>query len=703
MKKTTETLKNYKNSIKDSLYIRWIDSQKSNLLLSICISTFLTILSYPGIIYSDSYGRISFADSLKMSIHAFMSGNAELSSLSSWLTVTPSFFILLSKEIVGSIVLYTFVQCLLFWFFTIVFVDQLNGHKYPIWNKICVLISPVMWAFGVYYEASVGCVTAIFIMLLIIWKWRVLQTRFDKIISLLLMIFSSFICFGYRANAFSILPIIFIIVFLREKKIFARTVIICSIIIGFVCSSSIPKALNINTMSSYAAGFVWEIISIIQSMDSEKQEEYIGYLDDIFGDGATATAVQNNSYNEQGSNINPMFNSPINSGAISSPGNSLKIIKRYVRLALNEPVYFLKMRWEFISHSLGINKPINMFEYNYNRWDRMNEFGFNDSHPREVYVNYFLAFMEFMVVLRRPWIMYLICLILILIWRFKFIGKRSEINLYEASYGVSVFYYGAYLLNTQSFEFRYYFPSWILLFAIFIGLVPQMVFNKIKTRNALLALFILFTTVAFVGGYHEYTKLGDETVANVTSNGVLLYDEEGYRVYFFDNNLYFISKNNVDNEFTYFLHFYPSSGDMINCDFKYDSYSLPTSFYKESVAVRDIPKQQLLSLEFGQYYGDKRFWEKSINILDFLSCPKEIIVSSLTDESWDNGYSRTDNVFLVENLGIENYLLIGKYLNSQNGNRYMVTNVEEVAGYLRIYTDSQIVDKTIQLYEVTDE
>lgn len=128
----TENLMKFRNSIKNSLYTKWIVGQRSNLMISICISILLTILTYPGIIYSDSYERISFADSLKMLIHAFEAGNAELSSSSSWLTVTLSFFILLSKEIVGSIVLYTLVQCLLFWFFTLVFVDQLNETSFAI-------------------------------------------------------------------------------------------------------------------------------------------------------------------------------------------------------------------------------------------------------------------------------------------------------------------------------------------------------------------------------------------------------------------------------------------------------------------------------------------------------------------------------------------------------------------------------------------
>lgn len=122
----SETLRHIKTTLKQSAYTRWIKTQYGNLLISISISGFLTILSYPGILYSDSYERISFADGLKMSFQALLSGDSGLHSLNSWLTVTPSFFILLSKELVGSIVLYTFVQCLVFWFFTVVYTEQLN-------------------------------------------------------------------------------------------------------------------------------------------------------------------------------------------------------------------------------------------------------------------------------------------------------------------------------------------------------------------------------------------------------------------------------------------------------------------------------------------------------------------------------------------------------------------------------------------------
>lgn len=116
----------FKQEINESKYKRWILENKGMLLISILIAIFLTILTYPGIMYSDSYARIGVTSELKTAIHAFNVGNVSMTNLASWLTITPSFFILLSEQIVGSVVLYTFVQCFLLFLSTYIMGDGLR-------------------------------------------------------------------------------------------------------------------------------------------------------------------------------------------------------------------------------------------------------------------------------------------------------------------------------------------------------------------------------------------------------------------------------------------------------------------------------------------------------------------------------------------------------------------------------------------------
>ena len=84
--------------VKQSAYIRWIIKQRNILLLAICISAFLTILTYPGILYSDSYVRIELADKIDLVLSSILSEEFGFEVVYAWLTVVPSLFILLSKK-----------------------------------------------------------------------------------------------------------------------------------------------------------------------------------------------------------------------------------------------------------------------------------------------------------------------------------------------------------------------------------------------------------------------------------------------------------------------------------------------------------------------------------------------------------------------------------------------------------------------------
>lgn len=465
------------NVIIHSVYWRWINNNKGMIFACVIISTFLCFLSYPGIIYSDSYSRIDSALGIKSAIQALFNAQSDYTGMKMWITVLPSFFIMLSIEIVGSIVLYTFVQCLLLFIMSYSFVGQLSEKAHKLWNYACVTLLPVLWAYGVYYEAGVGCITAIMMLLLIIWKWSVLESTFDKIITFILLVFSSFVCFGYRANAFVIIPALLLIIILKERKAFRVFMFFGSVCVGLLLSVFVPSALKINTMSSYAGAFIWETVSTIQSMDEVKQKEYSTYFDDIFGEGVTAAALEKNTYDKYDSSINPiLWGNAFDIDEISTRENSADVLKKYFELIVNEPGSYIGVKWEFISHTLGINKPLKFAEYNYNRDNRMGTglYSFNDSKPRRIYVDSFILFMEYMEIFRKPWILFLISGVLIIVFRVSFYGRKKNINLYEASYAVALFYYGGFLLNTQSFEFRYFFPSFLLLFFIIISVTADM-------------------------------------------------------------------------------------------------------------------------------------------------------------------------------------------------------------------------------------
>jgi len=697
-------LNKIKYTIESSLYFSWIKNNVWILVLCLLISTLLCGISYPGIIYSDSYGRVNITDGLKLAIHAFLTGNASSTQLQSWITITPSFFILLSKEITGSIILYTFVQCFLLFFASCCMAENITEKGHKVWNCFWILVCPVLWAYGVYYEASIGCVSAIIGILLIIWKWDYLRSSFDKAVSIILLVFSSFICFGYRANAFTILPVLILIIFLKEKKKAKSVLLSAGITFGLLLSWGIPKALHINTMSSYAGAFVWESISTIQEMNPTKKAEYSTYFDDIFGKGVTATALARNSYKSIGSSINSIWwGKPFRTNDVSNRKKSREVLRKYLSLIKNEPATYFKVKFRFITNTLGIGTPIKLAEYNYNRNNNMGkgDFVFNDSAQRLAFVNYFLAFMAYMEIFRMPWLLFLIALALIILWRLKFYEGKETINLYEASYGIALFYYGCFILNNQSFEFRYFFPSWLLLMMIIISLSADIGFKYKYLKKGVIGGFLILALMSLLGGHKLYTQYGNSLIAKVESKGHLLHSDNINQVYYLDGKLYFIANSNADTAYTYFLHYYDLDGKMINNDFKFDRQKIASSSKK--IAARDIPKQAIDAVNFGQYYGSKRFWETSVNFDSFLRCPETITVSDFSDKNWTKGYSTKEKCLLLDDSSFNNYMLKGRYLLLQNGKKIKITNVLQANKHMKVYTADKINEINNRKIMVTDK
>ena len=81
------------NEIKESIYVKWVKKNIGLICLCAFISAFICILTYPGIMYTDSYARTNMTTDLKLSLEAFLFGHSEMNAFSAWITIIPSFFI----------------------------------------------------------------------------------------------------------------------------------------------------------------------------------------------------------------------------------------------------------------------------------------------------------------------------------------------------------------------------------------------------------------------------------------------------------------------------------------------------------------------------------------------------------------------------------------------------------------------------------
>lgn len=442
------------------------------LVISFMLALVCTVIASPGIMYADSYGRINFAYTIIDCIKKTLAGQWNAITAKSWLTVMPSFFISISRILTGDIVMYTFMQAFFFFLVSLLFVKRLNTHYVKV-QYVLIAICPLYFAVSVYYEAGIGCVTGIVMQILLISTVERYITRFDAIVHWIMVAGASFITFGYRANAFTVIPPVFVLIVLMTKQGIVRKIyLMISVMVGLFGAILLPGILHIDTMSSYSTGFVWEMLTTIQNTAPEKQAEYVDYLDEIGGAGSTEEGISLSSV----STVNSFLGrSRFNMLTLSEEGNGAIVLRKYFEMWTKEPEACLQTKWEFVKKTIGIKDPINCWEYGYNIYDKMDELGFRDWIPREIFVNSYLKFHQYISILRYPWFIYTITFLMI-IW--TWIKKDNKRQLYSCIYAIAIFYYGSFVLNTQSFELRYFYPSLYLMSimdtAIFMDLIATL-------------------------------------------------------------------------------------------------------------------------------------------------------------------------------------------------------------------------------------
>ena len=136
-------------------------------------------------------------------------------------------------------------------------------------------------------------------------------------------------------------------------------------------------------------------------------------------------------------------------------------VRKYLQLMAEKPGVWWSVKRDVILRSMGITGPLDYSEYDYNRWDRMDEYGFNDSRQRRAFYDSFVVTcggLGFLTL--RPWVSFLISALMMVIVRIR----RSRFqHLYALVFWLAVFYYLAYLLDTPAYDFRYFYPSFFLL------------------------------------------------------------------------------------------------------------------------------------------------------------------------------------------------------------------------------------------------
>ena len=425
------------------------------------LALFCTMVTYPGIWYSDSYVRVTTAYAVMNSVKITLAGHPAPLYTGNAFTVIPSFMMGLSLLATGHVALYTFCQA--FGFFAAVFL-LIRELDPPFPKAVCVLfaVSPVIYGASVYYEANVGSLIGLILLILLFRRCGEEPRPAGRVLEFILIALSSLITFGYRTNALTVLPVLIFCLFRSARRRRAKKLpALCALLFGIALTWLIPRAFQVIGESNAGTGLVWEILTTIQRMDEPSQAAYLDYLDDIGGEGATLAALRSST---EDSVDNFMWGTPLNPETLSAPGAFSRVVGKYLRLILEKPGDWLRVKADFVAKALGLPAPLDLYEYPYNRWDRMEAYGMTDSRQRTLFHASVIRENELLQFFTcRPWIAFLISGALLLIETLRGSKKRA---LYALLFWLAVFYYLAYLIMIVVFQQRMFYPSLLLLLSL---------------------------------------------------------------------------------------------------------------------------------------------------------------------------------------------------------------------------------------------
>ena len=253
---------------------------------------------------------------------------------------------------------------------------------------------------------------------------------------------------------------------------------LAALMIGILLTKAVPWVFDIHSDSVTSAGFIWEMLTAIQRMPPEEQEKYQDYLDDIGGEGSTLGALaESNDITAESF----LWGTNLGISQMSRPGATAKAVMKYFRLMIEKPREWFSVRWEMLLRALGVTERLGNSEYNYDRWDRMREYGMIDSPQRQAFhASYIKACTVLGEFVLRPWVLFLLSFLLS---TGEFIRNHEtrERNVFVLC--IAFFYYLAYLLDIPYFEFRYYYPSLYLMLILDVSILMSWGSTVRKRRN----------------------------------------------------------------------------------------------------------------------------------------------------------------------------------------------------------------------------
>ncbi len=639
---------------------------------AVCLAAVVVVISYPGIIYSDSIGR--FGSALTMGNDNVLYTNQPF---------LPIFFAYISLALTDGIALFSFVQAFFLFLGILLFFDCFCGKR-GVFYSLCIFLCPLFYGISVWHETNVMFFIASLYVILLLFDKRLIPSGAFRLKNIIIYNVSLFcaltVMFNSRTNSITVLPILFIITFVnlwhyRCKMIFGlqQFIIISSLLFSF----GLNAKFIISNRSHASIGFVWKACTILHNAD--RNREINTYLDAYLGEGKTIQAIKNNSkysiYGIYGLGLSELalpvtltdsFYKDFIYMHFLLPGETINAYRQFFINA------YVMEKQNFNHHVLA--------EYDYDRWNAGEKWGikYKDFSRRNLFWQSVQDFYKASFFTQNSWIVAVGVFGFILVLGGLFLiynQKLNKIVTLALIYFFASSYHWGFLINAQSFEYRYSIPMFSLLTLLFIVCIDVFATFILKNKSKYVALISFFSVLlaALYGFYilktHEYNSVLKQ--ANINNFN---FNAEPVKTLIYRNSLYIIvpcqktvsgfARISLVRDCIEFLTFdrtvyFDKNKIFSPCNAKY-------KIFKEPLASNGIKSYTV-------YLPEQKY--KKTHILNIISMYKIAYHwNGLTNFNRRDGISLLRNQIFMPGAGQNRFAFAGSFLLLPSGKKVLITS-----------------------------
>ena len=441
-----------------------------NVVFSLIYALVLSFSFYPGILFSDSYGR------WKAAIGLATEGLDAISYIDTRSPLAPLLFMTPAYRLSGEIGLFHFCQSFLFSLTLFHFARVFCKSWLTMLLTSLILLLPINFVYSVF--SSYDSLLAIVLLNIFVLLYKFEKNLFEGLLLGTLIA----VAIGTRFPALLMLPVLLFAMFRLRDRYLRLSGYVTSMTVTIVLTTAVlvtPSMVNFrqpqeNKSMAWNAnplfdGIAWEYQNFATKWSSLENDQFLARI------GVSKEDLRSFSYSSILDNdwSGQKF---IDSIPASERWNLLRL---YTRFALENPVLFVWEKAKYGADLMGVYKPIKDYEIGKWRdapWWRpaFEELGFESNERKERLIDTYFGFMTSIgSFFLRPILVFTSLFGIALVLR-----SREAAVLY--SVGAVTVYYLAYAINSPSHELRYFYP----VVYLFMGCLPPFLALSIEAIHS---------------------------------------------------------------------------------------------------------------------------------------------------------------------------------------------------------------------------